>query len=302
MEQVRLGDILLLKRGLSRVVAVGRVVERDGECVRCGDKPWLHDFDGWDLPSYCTVEWHVPPEPVATTGFTRGTIQRVSQQHLVDIANSILTTRPAKLDLVAEPRPTAAVDDAQILEFLIHEGMRPGLAEDLAAAFRRIRLLARYYYDSCKWTDVREHETRTFLIMPLLLALGWAEQQMKIELGVLGGRVDVACFARPYRRDAKGQANDGDCVLLLESKDFSSGLNNAPEQVRGYAEHFPLCQMLVVSNGYCYKTYRRTEHGFSTTPAAYLNLLHPQDRYPLDPQNVDGCLAVLKCLLPRSWA
>jgi hypothetical protein len=149
---------------------------------------------------------------------------------------------------------------------------------------------------------VREHETRTFLIMPLLLALGWAAQQVRIELGVSGGRVDVACFTRPYRRDEHGRANDEDCILLLESKDFSSGLNNAPDRARRYAEHFPSCQVVVVSNGYCYKTYLRLEDGFSMSPAAHLNVLKPQDQYPLDPQNVDGCVSVLKCLLPRSRA
>lgn len=301
MEQVQPGDILLLKRGLSMVTAVGRAVVRDGQCVGYGGKHWLRDFDGWDLPSYCNVEWHVPTEPIQTSALTRATIQRVNQSHLVAVADAVLGSVPARTAIAADPPPTRPVADAEILEFLIREGMRPAQAEDLTSAFRRIRLLATYYYENCRWSDVREHETRTFLIMPLLLALGWAEQQVKIELGVSGGRVDVACFARPYRRDQRGQANDSDCILLLESKDFSSGLNYAPDQARGYAESFPSCQVVVVSNGYCYKTYLRTSEGFSASPAAYLNVLRPQDRYPLDPERVDGCLSVLRCLLPRSW-
>lgn len=302
MELVQPGDILLLKRGLSVVRAVGRAVERNGKCVGYGDRPWLRDFDGWDLPSYCNVEWHIPAEPVQTSGLTRATIQGVNQPHLVELANSVLRTVPPSTDIAPDPPPTCSVEDPEILDFLIREGMRPAQAEDLTSAFRRIRLLATYYHKNCHWPDVREHETRTFLIMPLLLALGWAEQQIKIELGVSGGRVDVACFTRPYRRDERRRANDEDCVLLLESKDFSSGLNYAPDQAKGYAAHFPSCQVVVVSNGYCYKTYLRTEGGFSLSPAAYLNVLKPQDRYPLDPENVDGCLSVLKCLLPRSWA
>jgi hypothetical protein len=302
MEQVQPDDILLLKRGLSVVTAVGRAVERDGKCVGYGDRQWLRDFDGWDLPSYCNVEWHAPAEPIQTSALTRATIQRVNQPHLVALADSVLASVPAATEIAADPPPTRHVEDAEILEFLIREGMRPAQAEDLTAAFRRIRLLATYYYENCRWSDVREHETRTFLIMPLLLALGWAEQQVKIELGVSGGRVDVACFSRPYRRDERGKANDADCILLLESKDFSSGLNYAPDQAKGYAENFPSCQVVVVSNGYCYKTYLREGSRFSTSPAAYLNVLKPQDRYPLDPENVDGCLSVLRCLLPRSWA
>lgn len=233
LEQVQPGDILLLKRGLSVVTAVGRAVEREGRCVGYGDKPWLRDFDGWDLPSYCNVEWHVPPEPIQTSALTRATIQRVNQPHLVQVADTVLGSVPPKTEIAADPPPTRRVEDAEILEFLIREGIRPGQAEDLTSAFRRIRLLATYYRQNCRWSDVREHETRTFLIMPLLLALGWAEQQVKIELGVSGGRVGVACFARPYRRDERGKANDSDCILLLESKDFSSGLDYAPDQTRG---------------------------------------------------------------------
>jgi len=303
MDLIKPGDVLLLKQGLSKLTAVGRAVERDGKCVGFGEKQWLRDFDGWDLPSYCNVEWYVPDVPVQTKGLTRATIQKVNQQHLVDLANQVLDEVEADFILVFDPPPTRPVDDTQILRFLIREGLRPALAEDLTTAFRRIRLLANYYYDcGYPWSDLSEHETRTFLIMPLLMALGWAEQQVKIELAVKRGRIDVACFARPYRKDAKGDANNADCVLLLDSKDFSSGLDNAPDQVKAYAEHFSSCQVIAVSNGYCYKTYRRTKDGFSTTPDAYLNILRPQDRYPLDPKAVDGCLAVLRHLLPHSWS
>jgi hypothetical protein len=266
-----------------------------------GDRAWLRDFDGWDLSSYCHVEWHFPDKFIQTTALTRSTIQRVNQPHLIAQADEVLRTVPPITEVAVDPPPPRSVEDSEILEFLIREGLRPAQAEDLTSAFRRIRLLATYYYESCRWTDVREHETRTFLIMPLLLALGWAEQQIKIELGVSGGRVDVACFTRPYRRDELNRANDSDCVLLLESKDFSSGLTYAPDQAKDYAKHFPSCQVIVVSNGYCYKTYRRTSGSFSTSPAAYLNILKLQDRYPLDPENVDGCLSVLRCLLPRPW-
>jgi len=302
MEQVKAGDILLLKRGLSKVMAVGRALEWDGACVHFGDKPWLRDFDGWDLPGYCHVEWHVPKYPVFTSGLTRATIQQVYQPEHVHLADTVLASVPVSTPIAPDPSPTNPVSDQQILEFLIREGLRPALAEDLTTAFRRIRLLASYYYNNCAWEDVREHETRTFLIMPLLLALGWAEQQVKIELGVPQGRVDVACFSRPYQRDPGGQPNVDDCVLLLESKGFHSGLSFAPEQAKVYAQHFPSCKVVVVSNGFCYKTYCRTGADFSVKPGAYLNILNPQDAYPLDPDNVDGCLSVLKNLLPRLWA
>lgn len=303
LAQVQEGDRIILKRGTSQIVAVGRVVQRHGHGKGCGDKPWLRDFDGWDLQAYCYVQWHVPSEPITTRGLTRATIQAVNQLRLIELAEQVIRDVSALQEYDAEPVPTQAVEDPEILEFLVKEGLRPAAAEELTAAFRRIRVLARYYYNECYLPDIREHETRTFLIMPLLLGLGWAEQQIKIELGTTGRRrIDVACFNRPYRRDHKGSPNNEDCILILESKDFQSGLDYAPDQAKQYAEEFPNCRIVAVSNGYCYKTYVRQEDGkFQTTPSAYLNLLDPRDRYPLRPDKVAGALEVLRLLMPHSW-
>lgn len=305
MVQVKAGDCIILRQGLSKVVAVGKVVVRNQTFQGCGDKGWLQDFDGWNLPAYCYVDWHVPGKPVeaSSIGLTRGTIVKVGKQSLKQIADSVIMETLIQHTREDEPAPTKKVEDVEILEFLIREGLRPASAEELTSAFRRIRLLARYYYNDCRWSDIREHETRTFLIMPLLLALGWAEQQIKIELGIdERKRVDVACFSKPYRRDSDGASNHHECVLLLESKDFSSGLDYAPKQALEYARSFSKCRVVVVSNGYCYETYLRdSEDKFSEHPSAYLNLLNPQDRYPLNPTQVGGALEVLRLLLPRPF-
>ena len=302
IDRVQAGDVMILKRGMSEIAAVGRVVNRDGRCGGNGDKEWLKDFDGWFLPAYCYVDWHVPAQAHTTSGLTRATIQQVNKPHLRAEAAQLLAQAPPTQAIYQDPVPTRPISDGEILDFLIREGLRPSAADELTTAFRRIRLLARYYYDQGGWEDVREHETRTFLIMPLLLALGWAEQQIKIELGAEGRRrIDVACFRRPYRRGADGLANNSDCVLILESKGFSSGLNAAPAQARDYADSFPSCRVLVVTNGYCYKTYARSAEGtFANHPSAYLNLLTPHDRYPLDPEYVGGALEVLRRLLPQN--
>jgi len=302
MKQVEVGDHIILKRGMSEILAVGVVVERNGKCKGDDDKPWLRDFDGWNLAGYCFVEWHKPEVPLTVTGLTRATIQRVNQSQLVATAKELLklpVTSPSR----SEPIATNALTDEQILEFLICEGLRPSAAEDLTRTFHRIRRLARYYYEKCDWEDVREHEARTFLIAPLLLALGWSEQQIKIELGANNrGRIDMACFAKPYRR-SEGIANNEDCVLLLESKGFAYGLDYAHKQGKGYAETFTSCDVVVASNGYCYKAFLRNKDGseFNSTPEAYLNLLNPQDRYPLDPEKVAGGLELLRYLLPQHW-
>lgn len=293
MALVNAGDVVVLKSGLSQILAAGEVIERDGKHSGNGDKDWLRDFDGWDLAAWCYVRWHVPAEPVETSGLTRSTIQQLPQDEHRRLADGLLRLPPVPEG--NEPPPTMEVPDGAILEFLISEGLRPGTADELTNTLRRIRLLAEYYYKNCDWNGVREHETRSFLILPLLLSLGWAEQQVKIELPAGGGRADVACFSGPYHRE------DSVCTLILESKDFASGLDYAPEQVQRYAQDFGSCRVVVVSNGYCYKAYLRSpKNGFLSTPSAYLNIMRPRDRYPLDPKVVGGALDLLRWLLPQS--
>ena len=292
MRKVRPGDVMILKSGLSRILAAGEVVERNGTHSGCDDKEWLRDFDGWDLRAWCNVAWRIPASPIDTTGLVRATIQRVRRASHKEIADDLLRRSPREPE--PEPQSSRKVTDQEILEFLIREGLRPAAADELTNTLRRIRLLADYYYKKCEWREVREHETRTFLIVPLLLALGWAEQQLKIEYPSEKGRVDLACLSHPQHR--KG----AQCVMIVESKDFTSGLDYAPGQAREYAKSFPSCRVLVVSNGYCYKSYvrDRTTAAFNETPSAYLNLLKPRSKYPLDPINVKGALGILRWLLP----
>lgn len=283
------------------MLAAGLVVERKGAHRGDGDKEWLQDFDGWNLPAWCYVDWRVPKRPRRVRGFTRNTIQNVWLPALIAETDKLLSlpVHPHS----KEPRLTKVVTDAEILDFLINNGLRPAAAEELTQAFNRIRLLARYYRDQCEWEDIREHETRTFLVMPLLLALGWSEQQLKIELTAKGvGKIDVACFSKAYQRDRKGRPNHGDCVLIIETKGFEYGLSFTHHQAKRYAQEFPSCRAVVVTNGYCYKTYPKDKAGaFADYPSAYLNLLDPRQRYPLDPVNVGGALEVLRLLLTQSW-
>lgn len=291
MGTVEIGDVVLLKRGLSELVAAGRVVARGGMHRGEGDKRWLHDFDGWNLKAWCYVDWCVPGKSVAVEGFTRNTIQQVRVPKLIEEAESVLEGVVAEFQ--PEPSPCRAISDEQMVEFLIGKGLRIADAEDLTVTLRRIRRLANYYYEhEAGWEQIREHETRTFLIVPLLLALGWPEQSIKIEQPVQGGRVDLALFHAPF--DGKPEK----AVALIETKGFTQGLSYAPGQAKGYTASFPECKVIFVSNGYCYKAYERGAQGFPDVPSAYLNILSPSDRYPIDP-TVPGALKVLELLLRR---
>lgn len=297
----RTGDRVILKRGMQEILAVGEVVERNGCRGGLRDKGWLYDFDGRDLSGYCYVDWRRPAEAMKASGLSRSTIDEVHKQELRDLADRVIRDAPL---VPAEPEPAEPeiLYRSEVLEFMVEEGLRPSSVEDLTKAVNRICLLADYYYKAkhFRCEDILEHETRSFLIVPLLLALGWAEQQLKIGFGCRAGKIDIACFSRRYRNPApERKPNLEDVTLLIESRGFASGLDYAPAQAMAYAEEFPSCQAVVVSNGYCYKAYRRNAAGkFSEQAYAYLNLLRPTRRYPVDPQNVAGALEVLKLLLP----
>lgn len=297
LKKVEEGDIVILKRGVSEILGAGKIIKRDGR-VYAEDEKWLGDFDGWNLKAYANVEWHRLKEPIAmSSGLVMGTIKKAPNPQVQKKANDIIANYPQQSP---KPKPNLnnihTLKDEEIIEFLISEGFRPGNAEELTNTFNRIRLLANFYYNEClTWKDVREHETRTFLIMPLLFALGWSEQKMKIEYGIKGrGRVDIAAFSRPFI----GRDNENKyCKLIVESKGFEKGLDTAKDQVIAYAEAFPNCKKVIVSNGFCYKAFRKKGDTFSTTPIAYMNLLRPTNKHPLYLDS-KGTLEVFKLLLP----
>ena len=300
IKQVKVGDRIVLKQGNQTILAAGEVIQKNDAHWGCWDKEWLRDFDGWDLPAYCYVDWKRPETDTKTKeirGLTRATIQGINKDIIKNEADQILNSG-CRVDTSPEPSESKLVEDDEILKYLIKAGLRPSSADELTNAISRIRLLADYYYEHCKWKDIREHETRTFLVIPLLLALGWAEQQIKIELPCGGGKVDIACFHNNY------MGNESDkCMVIIETKGFKSGLDYAEKQAQSYSHNFPECKTVVITNGYCYKIYFKNGTGDSKMDLfAYMNLLKPKNKYPLDPDNVKGTLEAIKWLLPNSYS
>lgn len=309
LENINIGDTIILKRGITAISAAGKVVQRDGEhrgnhydSSDKKDKEWLLDVDGWDLPAWCYVDWRVPDgdkEAIPIPGLTRGTIRRANQPGPQKEADKILATgRPPKEIEHKGPEETKLVADQELLETLVREGLSTSFANELKNKIRNIRDLARYYRENYDWNaNILEHEARTFLVVPLLLALGWSEQRIKIELA----NVDIAYFSRPYKNWKESREN---CVAIIETKGFASGLDYAREQVKSYSDNFPNCKALITTNGYCYKIYLKDEKGSfpqdSYDPSAYINLLNPRDKYPLNPKKGNGALDAIKWLLPNN--
>ena len=303
MKQVEEEDIVILKSG-TKILAVGeaRKTCADGE-EKGGDKEWLGDVDGWSLWHYRYVNWKEPKKVACVKGLSsRGTISRIHNSNPKKVADEILATgcSPKK---IKEPEETKKVPVKELLETLCREGLIKSPADELQKKVDHIRQLAKDYSEHYPYNaNIPEHEARTFLVVPLLLALGWSEQQIKIELS--GGkrkRIDIACFSELYKNKEESRGN---CVAIIETKGFASGLDYALRQADSYSDDFPNCKALITTNGYCYKIYLKDEKGsFSKDPydpSAYINLLNLRDKYPLNPKEGNGALDAIKWLLPNN--
>jgi hypothetical protein len=297
IKEVKKDDIVVLKGGRREILGAGIIQEKD-EKINHIDEDWLGDFEGWNLKDYVYVEWHRPKEPIEVSeGLTIGTLFRMYDETTKKIAHEIIDTYPK---IIPKPKPDLSqikkIDDNSIINYLIKQGLRPRNAEELTNTFNTIRLLVNFYYEECNWDEVREHETRTFLIMPLLFALGWSEQKLKLELPTgERRRIDIACFNKPFIETLDEEKKN--CILLIESKGFSQGLDTARAQAVEYAKAFPNCDKIIVSNGFCYKAFCKDGPEFSTMPSAYMNLRNPKDKHPLYPES-KGTLEIFKMLLP----
>ena len=285
-EQVKEGDIVVLKRPsgkLWEVLAIG-TVERGYVYSSAFD-----DVEGWDLQHCRHVKWAKSEgwEPMA--GLARGTFKGIDKKDTIQRIDELLKSGryPDPNDIVDIPEHVSELDDKYLIDDLISHGLRPKAAEEFTQTIQRIRRLVKWYYSSGE--DIKEHETRTFLIIPLLLALGWSEQRLKIEWK----NVDIAFFEGPYTNE-DNEKEDNKCVTILESKKLRAGLSSAEGQVKGYADKHPECKKLIVSDGCCYKLFKR--NGDDWHYSAYLNILKPKRTHPYEP-DVGGASDVFKNLM-----
>ena len=267
-QQVQLGDVVILKRPYHKewqIIAVGHVT---------GDYEYLEQFDdveGWDLQHSRKVEWVLPKDTkdrLLVKGLTFGTFRRIHKKAPMDKIQQVLDEGNKQV-AKAIPQPAKKISDEDLVESLIGKGLRPADAETVIQTIWRVRRLAHWYARHGR--DLSEHEIRTFLIVPILLALGWSEQKIKIEWK----NTDMTFFNEVYKRGEKPS-------MILESKRMREGLHYAERQLAKYAKIFPECRHLVASDGIRYQLYVKHDSEWSLEKDfnAYANLLNLKDRHP----------------------
>ncbi len=114
-----------------------------------------------------------------------------------------------------------------------------------------------------------EHETVSYLVVPLLRALGWTPQRMAIEWNY----VDLALFERLPR-------NDDTLTVVVEAKKMDASCLNAKSQAMSYAKNKAGCHRLIVTDGLRYGVYVKKDndefHLYS-----YMNLTNMRHEYPV---------------------
>ncbi len=281
------GDVVVMKKRWGtkgEIVAAGRVTS-DYEFLGPFD-----DVEGWDMRHGRKVNWFQPDSPIDVNGLARGTVSRVHQSQILNEADRLLEEGN---EVIASEIPQSAqgVSEEYLVGSLIENGLRPADAEAVIRAIWHVRRLAGWYL--FHGSDLSEHEIRTFLIVPILLALGSSEQRIKIEWN----HTDISLFSEVFKRDSKP-------FLILESKRMGVGLGHAERQVQLYAKQFPDCNKLVTSTGDRYWLYeknpgetwdarRMKENHLS----ASLNLFILKDRHPYL-AGVGGASDLLKSLMP----
>ena len=277
-EKMQQGDRVVLKRpkGSSwEVLAIGEVIS-----------DYIHsevfsDVDGWDLQHCRQVKWKVPKSPVEVPGLRRGTLCRVKKASALTNITQYWEEWEYR-DALDIPMLPDKLQVDELIDLLIVNGLPIRTAEDISDTLWRIRRIAKWYTGFGR--DVGEHEIRTFLIIPLLLSLGWAEQRIKIEWN----NIDVSLFSGVYQRKSEPE-------IIIESKRLGDGLRYAPAQAKGYAERYPFVTKFIVTDGIRYKFYERVNDSWIFT--SYINLLELYVNHPYE-QDVSGAKDFLLKLLP----
>jgi hypothetical protein len=288
-EDPKPGDLIILRSmetGAAVAVAVGLVTS--GYHYR----EVLEDVEGWNLQHTFDVSWRSKPAGQAATPMpglnTRGTFAKSHKAH--GQAAKLWSVLP---DHPKEPLPERArpLSDDQLIDKLVDRGVPTAQAEVITSTIWRLRRLAQWYARVAGYRSlhgsVAEHEIRTFLIVPLLLALGWPEQRIKIE----HHHADIVLFKQPFSEP------NPEVQLIVETKRLWDALGGASiQQAIGYAEKCrPICRSLIVSDGFRYKLLQLSSGGWR--PTAYANLRNLRDRHPTD-VNVGGAADLFLALLP----
>ncbi len=278
--EVQVGDLIVLTEKHEGGLCVSAIGYISGEYEH---NQSLADVEGWDLQHMHRVDWYRPSRPVPVPHLApRGTFQRVGNQAAREAVLALWDSRTSldHKDPAPLPPPGRLLTDEELIAAI--PAPSPAVATELVARMN-------WYLEHAK--DAREHELRTFLVCPLLEALSWTYDRIRIEHDYL----DITLWSDSWnKRDGAGSAAP---EVIIETKRIHAGLGaGSLRQVTRYADRNPGCTRLVVTDGFRYKTYTRGSDS-QWIPHAYTNFARPLSSNPLDVE-LGGLAAVIDDLSP----
>ena len=268
------GDLVVLHLGTRDVYAVGEIVGS----YKHHDE--FNDVDGWDIGHLRRVRWlwkySEQPKKFATYTLKWGSTTLPLKQRddapevyewleNLEVADDAYDHTPVELP----PKIDRGVGVNDISEYLFGEGVSSSSISDLMNEIEQLVRVANWYRNSGMPS---EHETVTFLVVPLLRALGWTQQKMAIEWS----KIDVALFSK-LPRDKQFLS------AVVEAKKMDESCLPALWQAQHYANDLnpELCGRVVVTDGLRYGVFTRNTGESEFSLHAYLNLTRLRREYPL---------------------
>jgi hypothetical protein len=244
--EMKMGNVVLLRTGLSKIRAVG---------VVAGDYEYLNQFDdvnGWDLQHARRIRWYELPveEDFGSSVFGANPprFSRVASDKVVDYAREFVASPPTywqEASLPALPSEEPMLDEPP---------------EELRNVVAEVNDLHPLLWDRERFGDhPTEDELVAHFVVPLLRALGWPPERIAVKWKY----IDVAVFTG-LPRTAEN------CHLVIEAKRLGAGVEGALEQAKGYVQALGTPRDIVVTDGVRYRLYAAAR---DFAPAAYANLV-----------------------------
>ncbi len=243
--ELRTGDALLLRTGLSTIRAVG-LVASVYEYM-----PQFDDVNGCDLQHGRRVRWCALPEPYDFGGRAFGAhpsrLSRVQSPDIVDYAHRFIQSPPT--DWQSRALPSLPAEEATL------RAPPPALREIVEQAHD----LSTLYADADAFGErPTEDELVAHCVVPLLRALGWPAEMVAVKWRY----IDVSVFSGLPRVPER-------CRYLIEAKRPGADAEGALAQAIGYVSALGVRRDVVVTDGVRYRMY---EAARDFAPVAYANL------------------------------
>lgn len=243
--EVNVGDVFLLRTGISTISAVGLVAS---------DYLYLDQFDdvnGWDLQHARRVRWCPLPQPFdfgfPVFGAQGKRLARTFKPEALKYVEKFVSSPPTNWQ-------NATLPDLPQSEEALENG--PVFLHDFLAIVRDLQPL---FWSPEKFGEhPREDELICHFAIPFLRALGWPPELIAVKWQ----NIDIALFERLPRTPEN-------CCLVIEAKRLGAGVEGALAQAESYLRNLGIERDIVVTDGIRYKMYSHNDG--ESRPIAYAN-------------------------------